>query len=164
MKGFPKQFNRLPYYEQLEITHLFDTMHIGKNITKMLWRILDGRRDKEKISKMCSDIQEANHAMLNIIDLNRTNGVDRNSLPWLFKEDESNVVKELIRKIRFPTGFASNIKNILTKKGEFGGLKTHHWHTFIKVISFVYLLCIGKKRCNIFKFCKYVVNMKSDIY
>ena len=63
--------------------------------------ILDGRRDKEKISKICSDIQEANHAMLNIMDLNRTNGVDRNSLPWLFKEDESNVVKELIEKLDF---------------------------------------------------------------
>jgi len=130
----------------------------------MLWRILDGRHDKEKNSKICSDIQEANHAMLNIIDLNRTNGVDRNSLPWLFKEDESNVVKDLIRKIIFPTGFASNIKNILTKKGEFGRLKTHDWHTFIKVISFIYLLCIGKNRCNIFKFCKYIVNMKSEIY
>jgi hypothetical protein len=103
MKSFPKQFSRLPYYEQLEITHLFDTMHIRKNVTEMLWRILDGRCDKETNSKICSDIQETNHAMLNIIDLNRTNGVDRNSLPWLFKEDESNVVKELIRKIRFAT-------------------------------------------------------------
>ena len=126
MNNFPKQFSRLPYYEKLEITRLFDTMHIGKNVTKMLWRILDGRRDKEKISKICSDIQEANHAMLNIIDLNRNNGFDRNSLPWLFKEDEINVIKELIRKIIFPTGFASNIKNILTKKGEFGELKTHN--------------------------------------
>jgi hypothetical protein len=125
MKSFPKQFSRFPYYEQLEITHLFDTMHIGKNVKEMLWRILAGWCEKEKNSKICSDIQEANHAMLNIIDLNRTNGFDRNSLPWLFKEDESNVVKELIRKIRFPTSFASNIKNILTKKGEFGGLKTH---------------------------------------
>jgi hypothetical protein len=163
MKSFPKQFSRLPYYEQLEIAHLFDTMHIGKNVTEMLWRILDGRRDKEKISKICSDIQEANHAMLNIIDLNRTNGVDRNSLPWLFKEDEGNFVKEFIRKIRFPTGFASNIKNALTKKGEFGGLKTHDWHTLIKVISFLYLLCIVKNQCNIFQFCKYIVNMKSKI-
>ena len=68
-------------------------MHIGKNLTEMLWRILDERCDKEKISKICSDIQEANHAMINIIDLNKTNGVDRNSLPWLFKEDESNVIK-----------------------------------------------------------------------
>jgi hypothetical protein len=103
----------------------------------MLWRILHGRHDKIFFSKICSDIQEDNHAMLNIIDLNNTNGVDRNSLPWLFKEDESNVVKELIRKNTFPTGFASNIKYILTKKGEFGRLKTHDWHTFIKVISFV---------------------------
>lgn len=62
-------------------------MHIRKNVTEMLWRILNGRHDKEKNSKICSDIQEANHEMLNIIDLNRTNGIDRNSLPWLFKED-----------------------------------------------------------------------------
>jgi hypothetical protein len=130
----------------------------------MLWIILDGRRDNEKNSKIRSDLQEANHAMLNIIDLNRTNGVNRNRLQWLFNEDESTVVKELIQKIIFPIGFASNIKNILTKKGEFGGLKTHDWHTFIKVISFVYLLCIGKNRRNIFKFCKYTVNMKSKIY
>jgi hypothetical protein len=164
MKSFPKQFSSFPYYEKLEITHLFNTIHIEKDVIEILWRILDGRCDKERIYKICSDIQEANHAMLNIIYLNRTNGVDQNSLPWLFEEDERNVVKELIQKIRFPIGFSSNIKNILTKKGEFGGLKTHEWHTFIKVISFIYLLCIGKNRCNIFKFCKYIVNMKSKIY
>jgi hypothetical protein len=33
MKSFHKQFSRFPYYEKLEITHLFDTMHIGKKIT-----------------------------------------------------------------------------------------------------------------------------------
>ena len=82
--------------------------------------------------------------MLNIINLDRTNGVDRNSHPSLFKEDETNVVKYLIRKIRFPIRFASNISNILTNKGEFGGLKTHEWHTFIKVIIFVYFLFIVK--------------------
>jgi hypothetical protein len=78
---------------------------------------------KKKIVKICTDIQEANHAMKNVIYSN-SNG-HRNSLPWLFTEQESNVVKEVIRKIKFPTGFASNIKNILTKKGEFGGVKTH---------------------------------------
>jgi hypothetical protein len=56
------------------------------------------------------------------------------SLPWLLTEQQSNVVKEVIQKIRFPTGFSSNIQNILTKKGDFGGVKTHDWHTFIKVI------------------------------
>jgi hypothetical protein len=32
-------------------------------------------------------------------------------------------------------GFSLNIQNILTKKGDFGRVKTHDWHTFIKVIS-----------------------------
>jgi hypothetical protein len=47
---------RFPYYEELKIAHLFDIMHIGKKVTKTLWRIIDGRRDKEKIVKICIDI------------------------------------------------------------------------------------------------------------
>jgi hypothetical protein len=71
---------------------------------------------------------------------NRSYGVlDRNNLPWLLTEQQSNDVKEVIHRSKFPTSFASNIKNILTKKGEFGGVKTHYWHTFIKVISLVYI-------------------------
>jgi hypothetical protein len=40
--------------------------------------------------------------------------------------------------------FASNIKNILMKKGEFGGVETHDWHTFIKVIILDVDFYIGK--------------------
>jgi hypothetical protein len=67
MKSYLMQFNRFPYYEHLQIVNLFDTMHIGKNITKLLWRILDGMNDKERIGKICSDIQEANHALQSVI-------------------------------------------------------------------------------------------------
>jgi hypothetical protein len=56
--------------------------------------------------------------------LSNNDGV-QNNLPWLLTEQQSNGVKEVIQKIKFPTGFCSNIKNILTKKGEFGGVKTH---------------------------------------
>ena len=144
MKSYSIQFSRFPYYENLQIVHLFDTMHIRKNVTKTLWRILYGRSDKEKNDKICSDIQEANHAMKNVIYSNR-NGY-QNILPWLFREKESNLLKEVIRKIKFPMGFASIIKNILMKKGEFGGVKTHDWHTFIKVINnfsiYIYILVI----------------------
>jgi hypothetical protein len=69
---------------------------------------------------------------------NISDGVlDQNNLPWLLTEQQRNDVKEVIQRIKFPMGFASNIKNILTKKGEFGGVKTHDWHTFIKVIILV---------------------------
>jgi hypothetical protein len=101
-----------------------------------LWRILDGRNDKEKNFKICSGIQEANHEMHNLIDSN-SYARDRNSFQWLFTEKESNVGKEVIQKIKFHTEFSSNIKNILTKKGEFGGIKIHDYHNFIKVIILV---------------------------
>jgi hypothetical protein len=50
---------------------------------------------------------------------------DRNKISWLLIEKQSNDVKEVIQRIKFPTGFASKLNNILLKKGEFGGVKTH---------------------------------------
>jgi hypothetical protein len=67
-----------------------------------------------------------------VIQSNR-NG-DKNNLPWLLTEKQRKDVKEVIQRIKFPIGFCSNIKNILTKKGEFGGVKIDDWNTFIKVI------------------------------
>ena len=118
MKSYPDQFMRFPYYEELKISHLFDTMHIGKNVTETLWWIIDGKRDKDEIVKICTNIQEANHAMWSVIRYsNRSDGVlDRNNLPWLLTEQQSNDVKEVIQRIKFPTGFASNIKKYLNKE------------------------------------------------
>jgi hypothetical protein len=87
MKSYPRQFSRFPYYEHLQIAHLFDTMHIGKNVTETLWRILDGRSDKEKIVKICKDIQDSNHAMKDVIQIHSSGEqININSLPWMLTE------------------------------------------------------------------------------
>ena len=88
--------------------------------------------------KVCKDIQERNHAMKDVIQFH-TNGeqVNINSIPWMFTKQQSNVVKEVMRKIKFPTRFCANLKNIITKKGGFAGVKTHYLHVFIKVIIIV---------------------------
>ena len=84
MKIYPKQFSRFPYYEHLQIAHLFDTMHIKKNVTGTLWRLLELRSDKEKNVKNCNDIKESNHAMKDVIQLHRNGDkININSLPWL---------------------------------------------------------------------------------
>ena len=81
------QFSRFPYYEHLQIVHLFDTMHIRNNITELLWRILDGRTDKEITGKICFDIQEANHVVQSVIINSNGDGHEPNtSLPWLLME------------------------------------------------------------------------------
>ena len=51
LKSYPRQFNRLPYYEHLQIVHLFDSMHIGKNITETLWKYWMEGVTKKKLSK-----------------------------------------------------------------------------------------------------------------
>ena len=63
--------------------------------------------------------------------------ININSIPWMFTEQQTNVVKELMWKIKFPTGFCTNLKNIVIKKGDFAGVKTHDWHVFMKVIIIV---------------------------
>ena len=94
MKSYPKQFSGFPYYEHLQIAHLFDTMLIRKKVNKTLWRILDGRSEKEKIVKICNNIQEANHTMKDIIQFHKNEDqININSIPWMFTEKKSNVVK-----------------------------------------------------------------------
>ena len=138
MKIYPKWFSRFPYYEHLWISHMFDTVHIGKNVTGALWKILDGRSEKEILVKICKDIQEGNHALKDIIQFHSCRDqININSLPWMLMEQQSNVVKEVIWKIKFPPGFCANMKNIITKKGDFVGMKTHDWNLFMKVIIIV---------------------------
>ena len=91
-------------------------MHIRKNVSETLWRILDGRSDKEKNVKICNDIKESNHAMQSVIHSNSDGDQIISTLPWLLVEEQSNDVKEVIPKIKCPTRFCSNIKNILIKK------------------------------------------------
>ena len=96
---------------------------------------MDGRHDKEKLAKICSGIHDSNHTMKNIIESNRNGDqINASTLPWLLTEQQSNAIKEVIWKMRFFTGFAMNISNLISNKSEFGpGLKMHDWHTFIKV-------------------------------
>ena len=130
--------------------HLFDFMHIGKNVTETLWKILYGRCDKEKLVKICNDIDESNHALKASIESN-SNGdcINTSALSWLLTEQQSDALKEVIKKKKFPTGFAANISTLLSKKGDFGpGLKTHDWHTFLKVSHVFYLQYICKIECS----------------
>ena len=75
------------------------------------------KREKDKVVKACKDIQESNHAMKYVIQFH-TNGeqVNINSIPWMFTKKQSNVVKEVMWKINFPSGFCANLKNIIKKK------------------------------------------------
>ena len=89
MKNYPIQFSRFPYYEHLQIAHLFDTMHIGKNVTEILWRLMELRTEKDKIVKVFKYIQEGNHAMKDIIQFHSNRDqININSIPWMLMEKQ----------------------------------------------------------------------------
>ena len=73
----------------------------------MIWRILDGRIDKDKIGKNCSDIAKSNHALQSVINSEYQNII---SLPWLLKEQQNSDIKEVIEKIGFLLGFRRTYK------------------------------------------------------
>ena len=66
--------------------------------------MLDGRRDREKIAKIYTDIHESNHALKAFIESN-SNGdiINTSALPWLLTEQQSDALKEVIKKEKFPT-------------------------------------------------------------
>ena len=75
--------------------------------------------------------------------------VDINSIPWMFMEQQSNVVKEVVWKIEFPIGFCANLKNIITKRWFCGGKNTllarlhqGNYYCYVHIIYFFSFYCI----------------------
>ena len=55
------------------------------------------RREKDKVVKSCKEIQESNHAMKDDIQFHKNEDqVNINSTPWIFTEQQSTVIKEVM--------------------------------------------------------------------
>lgn len=82
---------------------------------------MDGRLDKEKLVKICNDIDESNHALKFFIEPNRDgNQINMSVIPWLLMQQQTIVICEAIKKTKFPTGYVANISSLISKKGNFG--------------------------------------------
>jgi hypothetical protein len=122
-------FYKLEYYEHLPIAHLFDTMHIGKNVAECLWKHLNGNNSEAQL-KVRKDLQVAN--IMPNMWLHENNSYVH--APWIFTLEERENMINTMKSIRFPSGFGATLKNLFTRDGsEFSGLKTHDWHNWIKV-------------------------------
>ena len=78
---------------------LFEAMHIGKNVTETLCKILDGRCDKEKMVKFFNDIDESNHALNFFLESNSNgNQINTSVIPWLLTQQQTNAIFEALEK------------------------------------------------------------------
>jgi len=130
-------FSELPYYEDLPIFHMFDTMHIGNNFFVCLYNMLFEKNSVHgrKLNKLQvrMDLKEVGR-MPHLWPDDNGNFADD---PWsLSKEGKGQMIKS-IKSVRFPTSFGVNFKKVFTKGNELIGMKTHDWHNFLRVCKFI---------------------------
>ena len=112
-------FSQLPYYECLPIVNMFDTMHIGKNVSIWLYNMLfekiliHGRQLYNLQVRM--DLKEVGRMPHLWTDDNGNFVVD----PWsLTKEGKREMIKS-IKSLKFPTSFGANFKKAFKKELNF---------------------------------------------
>ena len=65
-------------------------------------KILDGRHDIENFAKICNDIHESNHALKYFIEsISNGDHINTSVLPWLLTKQQSDALKEVIKKKDF---------------------------------------------------------------
>ena len=57
---------------------------------------------RDKIDKICADIEKSNHAMKIVTDRSNNNGGrNYNNIPWLLTEQQRNDVKRSLEELNF---------------------------------------------------------------
>jgi hypothetical protein len=135
---FKKQsifYRYLPYWKDLEVTHAIDWMHIGKGVfDNTVGLLLDQPgKAKDRLSA-CRDLVQMGirpelHPVL------RPNG--KFYLPLVahtLTREEKRAFCKCLHGIKVPTGFSSNVKNLVNMEElKISGYNTHDYHTMLGV-------------------------------
>src|SRR5437667_1335559 len=145
--GFKKVsifFKYLPYWKDLDILHAIDVMHIEKNVCDSILGILLDIKGKMK---------EGLKSRKDFVDLNirhklhpeeRANG--KYFLPaasYNLTIDGKKAICKCLRGVRVPTGYSSNIKNLVSMKDlKLVGMKSHDCHVMMTQMLPIAIRCI----------------------
>jgi hypothetical protein len=157
---FKKQsifFRYLRYWKEFETGHAINTMHIEKGIFESTIGLLldipskikDGLSARKDLQAL--EIREALHPQ------ERPNR--RAYLPsasYTLTTEEKRTIYKCLHGIRVPTGFSTNIKNLVSMSElKMGGYNTHDCHTMLSLflaiaISHPYLKMAMTRMCHFF--------------
>ncbi|KAL3686551.1 hypothetical protein R1sor_009125 [Riccia sorocarpa] len=125
-------FYRLPYWKSLLIRHLLDPMHIKANVMKALVKLLFGLNDDVRSRRACEEFEMHPDAWIQILP----SGVEvMPPAPWVLPMEERKELIKRIKAIRFPTGFASCLRDTFKDPAKWpGGLKSHDLHVMMQLV------------------------------
>jgi hypothetical protein len=135
---FKKQsifYRYLPYWKDLEVTHAIDWMHIGKGVFDNTVGLLLDQPDKAKdgLSARRDLVQMGIRPELHPVL--RPNG--KFYLPpaaHTLTREEKRAFCKCLHGIKVPTGFSSNVKNLVNMEElKISGYNTHDYHTMLGV-------------------------------
>ncbi|XP_056688370.1 uncharacterized protein [Spinacia oleracea] len=125
----------LPYWEHLSVRHCIDVMHVEKNVFDSLIGTLLNMPGKTK------DGEKARNDMVKMgirLELKPTKKGKRYYLPpacYTLSKKEKKVLCESLHNVKVPSGYSSNIRNLVSLKDlKLVGLKSHDCHTLMQEI------------------------------
>jgi hypothetical protein len=160
---FKKQsifFGYLPYWKDFEIGHAIDTMHVVKGVFEstigllldIIGKMMDGLNAHKDLQAF--GIREEIHPQ------ERPNGkVYLPPASYTLTNEEKSVICKCLHGIRVPTGFSTNIKNLISmSKLKVRGYNTHDCHTMlslflviaIRAVNHPYLKMVITCMCHFF--------------
>jgi hypothetical protein len=126
-------FERLPYWKSLLVRHNLDVMHIEKNICESFLGTLLELQGK------CKDSEKARLDMQHLgirIDQHPVLEKGKYKLPpalYTLDKDEKVILCKFLHGIKFPDGYAANIRRCVDVNGcKLSGLKTHDLHVILQ--------------------------------
>lgn len=128
-------FWKLPYWSSLSLRHNLDVMHIEKNVCDSLLGTLlsiDGKNkdtDKARIDLQKMGIRKELHLF------KEGNRLMKPHATYTLTPDCSIKFCEWLRNVKFPNGFASNLrKNVIisSNNSKVVGLKSHYCHVLLQ--------------------------------
>ncbi|CAM6089682.1 unnamed protein product [Calypogeia fissa] len=99
----------LPYWSELKICHLLDSMHIEGNVGKALIRALYGEKDTH-FREACEDLEMHPDVWITV---NPIIGLEhRPPTPWVLSVGQRREFQNRIGEMRFPIGYGANLQKV----------------------------------------------------
>jgi hypothetical protein len=124
---------RLPYWKDLMLRHNFDVMHIGKNVYENFVNTFLGTDGKSKDNLNSRlDLQALGiRSDLHPVDVEEQFYLP--PAPYTFSLDDKKLFCEVLKGVRFPAGYASDIRhNVHVNERKVFGLKSHECHIILQ--------------------------------
>lgn len=119
--------------QDLLIPHLLDPMHIEKNVSASLLKILSNAKGTKADSQ---DLRDEMKELGIMPHLWREDGSLDRVPEWIFTKSEFKNVVEVLQNIRTPSGFGSSFRYNFNDK-KIVGMKTHDYHNLLQYLLVV---------------------------